>query len=175
MEMDLNAHEYPTQNSLITYIYGSAEVIGLMIANILKLPPKASHSAQMLGRAMQYVNFIRDIDEDLRLGRVYFPQDFLKKYLLKDLSFAAIKTDPETFKLFIRDQISLYRQWQQEAESGYHYIPRRYLIPIKTAAEMYKWTARIIYEDPFIVFSKKVKPSRFQVISRAFINTVTLK
>jgi 15-cis-phytoene synthase len=174
MEMDLSGSVYPDLESLLTYMYGSAETVGLMMARIMDLPDKASHSAQMLGRAMQYVNFIRDIDEDRRLGRTYFPKNVLVRYQLNQLDYQSAKLQKENFSHFIRDQVSVYREWQSQAEAGYRYIPRRLRIPIKTAAEMYKWTARVIYEDPHIVYVKKIKPTRFQVLIRAMINTFTL-
>lgn len=175
MEMDLSSVKYPNRKALLPYVYGSAEVIGLMMAKIMDLPAKAYPSAQLLGRAMQYINFIRDIDEDQRLGRCYFPKDVLDRFKLDQLDYPRVKMHTEYFKHFVRDQISLYRKWQAQAEAGYRYIPKRLLIPIKTAAEMYKWTARVIYEDPLIVYTKKVKPTRFQVLVKAFINLVTLK
>lgn len=175
MEMDLSLARYETSKDLYKYIYGSAEVIGLMMAKLMDLPEKSYHSAQMLGRAMQFINMIRDLDEDNKLHRVYFPKNTIDRYNLNSLEFNSIKKQLPQFKRFIRDQISLYRQWQQEAELGFRYIPRRFLIPIKTASEMYKWTARVIYEDPMIIFSKKVKPKKRQILGQIFINAVTLK
>ena len=55
---------------LIDYMYGSAEVVGLMMARIMGINREADFCARMLGRAMQYINFIRDIDEDGKLGYV---------------------------------------------------------------------------------------------------------
>ncbi|HVP17397.1 MAG TPA: squalene/phytoene synthase family protein, partial [Spirochaetia bacterium] len=73
MEADFSIREYDTVEDVLRYIYGSAEVIGLFMARILDLPRDSHPYAQMLGRAMQYINFIRDIDEDARLGRRYLP------------------------------------------------------------------------------------------------------
>ena len=64
MEMDLIKKRYETIEETLSYIYGSAEVIGLMMAKILDLDPQSYPFARYLGRAMQYINFIRDIDED---------------------------------------------------------------------------------------------------------------
>jgi phytoene synthase len=40
---------------------------------IMGLPEESYHHACMMGRNMQYINFIRDIDEDIGLGRRYLP------------------------------------------------------------------------------------------------------
>ena len=69
MEMDLYHKNCLTIDDTLKYIYGSAEVIGLMMSKILRLKPESYPYAQYLGRAMQYINFIRDISEDNSLGR----------------------------------------------------------------------------------------------------------
>jgi len=78
MEMDLSKKEY-SDPEYKTYIYGSAEVVGLMCLKVfcegdeeyyqsLLLPAKS------LGSAFQKVNFLRDIKSDYNeRGRVYFP------------------------------------------------------------------------------------------------------
>jgi 15-cis-phytoene synthase len=153
-------------------MYGSAEVIGLMMAKILGLPQASFHAARLLGRAMQYINFIRDIQEDIDLCRVYLPQDQLEKFGIRSLNFQEAHLNKESFSKFIREQIKTYFIWQKEAESGYSFIPKKHLVPIRTAAEMYKWTAKKIYADPLIVFRKKVKPSRSRILVKGVVGSL---
>jgi 15-cis-phytoene synthase len=169
MEMDLSKGSYDTLAETLEYIHGSAEVIGLFMAKILSLPSESYFAAQMLGRAMQYINFIRDIREDIDLGRRYLP---LTGTALPSLSAEAAAADPWEFSRFIHREIELYRYWQSEAEKGYRYIPRRYLVPIKTAADMYGWTARQIERNPFVVFHRKVKPPKYRILLSALGNSV---
>jgi phytoene synthase len=49
-----------------------------------------------------------------------------------------------------------------------------YKIPIKTAADMYNWTAQKIYKDPTIVFYKKLKPSAGRVILQIIKNSLNI-
>jgi phytoene synthase len=158
MEMDLTVSRYQTLDDVLKYIYGSAEVIGFMMARILRLNSEAFAAAGILGRAMQYINFIRDIQEDLAYDRIYFSMDELHQHGLTSLEEGSSLRHPEGFIAFIRQQIKRYCQWQAEAEKGFSYIPTRYLIPIKTASEMYKWTAKQINNNPFIIYHRKVKP-----------------
>lgn len=167
MELDLTKSTYNSLEETIGYMYGSAEVIGLFMARIMGLPEQADYSARMLGRSMQYINFIRDIAEDLSLGRRYLP---LEGTPLKELSPSAAGADPEAFRAFHRVQIERYRRWHREAEAGYRFIPWRYLVPIKTAADLYLWTARQIEADPMVVFSRQVKPGKGQVLARGVLN-----
>jgi len=172
MEMDININCYNTMEELRTYLYGSAEVVGLMMSQIMGLPREAAKSARLLGRAMQYVNFIRDVAEDNELGRIYFPSDELEKYGLNSLEYSYVKRWPGRFSKFIHDQIDQYLIWQKQAEEGFSYIPRRYLIPIKTASEMYRWTASVIRRNPLIVYKLKVKPSVKRLISQLSYNMI---
>ncbi len=159
MEMDLGTRSYQTMSDLQVYLYGSAEVVGLMMARIMELPESSYPYARHLGRAMQYINFIRDIQEDNRLGRSYFPQEELLKYGLPDLKESTVRMHPEMFRQFVRAQIRKYMEWQRIAEKGFGAIPKRDLVAIKTAADMYKFTATKIYSRPMRVFHRKVKPS----------------
>jgi phytoene synthase len=79
MEMDITTTTYKTMDELKTYLYGSSEVVGLFMAKIMDLPQESYYAARHLGRAMQYINFIRDIAEDVQLGRTYFPQEHLQQ------------------------------------------------------------------------------------------------
>jgi phytoene synthase len=80
MRMDLTVTDYATYDDLLTYVHGSAAVIGLQMVPILEpLVPRhvAEPYAADLGIAFQLTNFLRDVGEDLRRGRVYLPQEDL--------------------------------------------------------------------------------------------------
>lgn len=171
MQMDIDQKNYKSLEEVLEYIYGSAEIIGLVMARILQLPSEADFAARMQGRAMQYINFIRDIDEDNGLGRRYFSDKTLSTHKLKSLTRSEAEKHQEQFTAFIREQIELYREWQELAYKGFEYIPKRLRIPVATATDMYNWTAEQIYDNPLVVFDRKVKPSKYRVMSRAFYNS----
>jgi len=165
MEADLTHSPYRTVEELETYLYGSSEVIGLMMARILELPEASWEAARALGKAMQLINFIRDIEEDCRMQRTYLPAKEYEAYGLAGITEADARGDPEAFSMFLRDQIARYEEWQGAGEAGYQYIPFRYVVPIRTASDMYSWTARVIARDPLVVFREKVKPTPLRVVS----------
>lgn len=78
MEMDLNKKNYDCEGYK-EYVYGSAEVVGLMCLYVFcegkkDLYEKLEKAARSLGAAFQKVNFLRDIKTDYNgLARVYFP------------------------------------------------------------------------------------------------------
>lgn len=170
MQLDLDKAHYDTIEETLEYIYGSAEVIGLCMARILDLDSSAHHSAAMLGRAMQYINFIRDIDEDNQLGRRYLP---LPEGGLLSLEAEEARSRPDEFVSFIRRELGRYRGWMSEAEKGYRLIPYRTRIAVKTAGDMYDWTARTIEKTPFVVYERKVKPARSRILLRGLANLLS--
>ncbi|MDO6596309.1 squalene/phytoene synthase family protein [Oceanihabitans sp. 2_MG-2023] len=79
MEADLQVTEYNTKEAYENYIYGSADVVGLMCLRVFvnnndEKFNALKESATRLGSAFQKVNFLRDFKDDTEsLGRSYFP------------------------------------------------------------------------------------------------------
>jgi phytoene synthase len=99
MEMDLNFEVYD-KSQLQKYIYGSAEVVGLMCLRVFYVDDdegfeKLKYPAQKLGEAFQKINFLRDAHDDYQnKGRIYFKNiDFgnftpeAKKEIEHDIQF----------------------------------------------------------------------------------------
>ena len=172
MEMDTEKSNYKNLEELNTYLYGSAEVIGLMMNRVMDLDEEADESAQYLGKAMQFINFIRDIDEDLDLKRTYFPTEDLKAFGLSGLTRGEARRKPEQFNAFVRSQIRIYFRWQKRAELGFQFIPKNMRIAVQTASDMYMWTAKEIYKNPFIVYDLKIKPTWSKVILNGLKNMI---
>ena len=170
MEADLHKNKYNTFAELEQYMYGSAEVVGLMMCNIMQLSEKSFEAAQKLGKAMQLINFVRDIKEDIELGRQYIPQTDLDCFGIKNLQPKTVE-EKQRFNKLIEFEITRYLEIVKEAEEGFVFIPRQYLISIKTASDMYKWTAKEILHDPTVVFRKKVKPPIARILFTLLINS----
>jgi len=172
MEMDLTKKIYNTLDEVLEYVYGAAEVMGLYMVNILNSDKNAYYYSRYLGRALQWINAIRDIAEDIEFGRSYIPKTDLEKYKLESLDYNYTKQHPQRFSDFIKGQISRYYHWQEIAEKGYKYVPKRYLICVKTVSDMYNWTAEQILKNPFIVYKKKVKPLIIDILITVLENII---
>ncbi len=85
MRMDLYKKEYLTEVEFKEYIYGSADVVGLMCLKVFVNGDKTKYSelknsAMALGSAFQKVNFLRDLKADHdSLNRTYFPNTDLNR------------------------------------------------------------------------------------------------
>ena len=86
MKMDLHKHTYNTREEYQEYIYGSADVVGLMCLSVfvegdLKKYDALKPHAMALGSAFQKVNFLRDLNADFELlDRTYFPNVDLSNF-----------------------------------------------------------------------------------------------
>jgi len=100
MEADLKVTTYTTKEEYENYIYGSADVVGLMCLRVFvnnddEKFNALKKSAKHLGSAFQKVNFLRDIKQDTEnLGRSYFPSlaektlnDTIKKDIINNIEF----------------------------------------------------------------------------------------
>jgi phytoene synthase len=96
MRLDVKPRPFRTLDDLIdTYVYGSAVVVGYFLTHVYGACDshsftRALGSARDLGVALQLTNFLRDVAEDQRRGRVYLPADALRAEGLAELD----ATDP---------------------------------------------------------------------------------
>ncbi len=90
---DLQPVRFSTTAQLLDYCYQVAGTVGLMIAPITGSLKSAEVCAVKLGQAMQLTNILRDVGEDLEMGRMYLPDDLLQKFNLnRENLFAAVGT-----------------------------------------------------------------------------------
>jgi phytoene/squalene synthetase len=129
MRMDIEKKDYKTQEEYKEYIYGSADVVGLMCLKVFvngneeeykKLKP----TAMRLGSAFQKVNFLRDLKNDAEiLERSYFPDVDLKNLSPEvktqivseikadfDAAYEGIKQLPSSSKFGVYTAYRYYRQ-----------------------------------------------------------------
>ena len=167
MESDLNSRPCNSLDEVLQYTWGAAEVIGLFVLKILDVSDEARPAARLLGRSMQFINFLRDVADDQAAGRRYLP---LGDSGLRDLSAATVAANPEAFKRFMREWATRYQQCQKGGEEGYRYLRWRFRIAVKTASDLYNWTARVIMAEPLEVWRRKIKPSLWRILTTALTN-----
>jgi phytoene synthase len=137
MAMDVTVTGYPTYADLQTYMYGSAAVIGLQMVPILEpLDDRAAAHACLLGEAFQMSNFVRDVAEDLRRGRVYLPQEDLDKFDVTRTDLRPGRTPPNVREL-LRFEIARTRDLYAAAEPGIDMLHPTSRDSIRAAFELY--------------------------------------
>jgi phytoene synthase len=81
MRHDLEGRTVSSEEELDLYCYRVAGTVGVVMAAVLgTLGPGARRQAAALGMAMQRTNILRDIDEDMALGRSYLAADTVRRF-----------------------------------------------------------------------------------------------
>lgn len=154
MAMDLTIDSYETYDDLLGYMDGSAAVIGEMMLPILEpLSPEAFGPARDLGNAFQLTNFLRDINEDLDLGRVYVPQQDIRRFGA-EAAFAERRVTP-AFVALMSFEIDRTRQLYKSAERGIALLPPSSARCIDAARVLYSRILDVIETNDFDVFSQR--------------------
>jgi phytoene synthase len=178
MEMDLTVTRYKTYEDLMTYVYGSAVVIGLEMLPILGYSdPRAIEAATALGTAFQLANFIRDIGEDIDRGRIYMPLDDLARFGVSEEMLLKRQLTPEIVEA-IKYQIARVRELQSKAEAGIQYLDPISRPCIRAASELYCGIVDEIEANGYDIFNKRATTStwrRARVAGIAFIQTLFLR
>ncbi len=163
LQLDAKTTTFKTMKDTIAYMQGSAEVIGLMLARILKLPPNASKTIRYKARAIQYSYFIANLDYDSRAKRCYFPSQKLKKHGLPELNKKTAERYPAAYREFMEEQIAICKKWENREINGLKKVSRRHRAALKIVFDICDWTLTKVTDDPFIVFYEKPTPSEDRV------------
>jgi 15-cis-phytoene synthase len=154
MAMDFDTATYETYEDLRKYMDGSAAVIGEMMLPILEpLDAAATEPARALGEAFQLTNFLRDVGEDLDRGRVYVPQEDLRKF---GADPHRRTVDPAWVDL-MRFEIDRNRDLYREADRGVPMLPPSSARCIRAARVLYSRILDEIEANGYDVFSQRAR------------------
>jgi phytoene synthase len=156
MSMDLSITGYATYDDLMHYVHGSAAVIGLQMVPILEpLHDAAYDYARDLGIAFQLANFIRDVGEDLRRGRVYLPQEDLDAFGVTREHLAAGVVDGQVRRL-LAFEIARTRESYRAAEPGIALLHPTSRDCIRTAFVLYRGILDAVEAADYQVLDRRV-------------------
>jgi phytoene synthase len=169
MASDLAVTEYATFAELTEYMWGSASVIGLQLLPILGTEgtpggvADAEPAAGALGVAFQLTNFIRDVGEDHRRGRIYLPQDSLKLHGVSKDSLAhdieRRRSSPE-LKSLVRAEVARARDFYRQADPGISLLSRDSRDCVRAAFILYSEILDEIVQADYEVLRRRARVSR---------------
>jgi phytoene synthase len=183
MAMDLTVTGYQTYADLERYMWGSAAVIGLEMLPILGRADDSvredvlEQHAIALGTAFQMTNFLRDVDEDLRRGRVYVPQESLDRFGVDRDRLRRGRVD-EPIRNLLAWEIERTRGLYRAAEPGIGMVHPTSRDCLRTAFTLYREILDAIERADYDVFSGRVSvglPRRASVGLRGLRGAVTAR
>lgn len=141
MRFDLERGENRTEADLDTYCYRVAGTVGLTMTSMLGgRGAETERRAVALGMAMQRTNVLRDIDEDLELGRVYLARETIDAF--------GGSVAPGERGALVRDQIRRADELYDEGIEGIRLLPKG-RAAVSAAAVMYREILRQIEREGY--------------------------
>lgn len=153
--LDLLQTRYETFDELARYCYGVASTVGLMAMHIIGFKDRrALPYAVKLGVALQLTNILRDVGEDYLDGRVYLPQEDLRKFGYGEDDLARGLVDPR-FRALMDFEIARTRRLYAEAWGGIRLLSRDGRLAIAAAADFYRAILDKIERNDYDVFNRR--------------------
>jgi phytoene synthase len=174
MRLDVWPRSFETLDDLIeSYIYGSAVVVGYFLTYVYGSSTesdfsRALKSARRLGIALQLTNFLRDVAEDQRRGRVYLPQSMLIEEGVDELN-AADPGQREALNRVLRKLAAISDEYYAGAAADLDAFDRDCRAAIRACIDVYRQLNDRIAGSPRGILHRESVPMRrkFRVLPRS--------
>lgn len=167
VEMDIGSRRYETFDDLYEYCIRVASAVGLMCVEIFGYSdPRAKQYATNLGVALQLTNILRDIPKDLALGRVYLPQEDLRRFgvsedlLRRESANAGRGIQSREVKALLAYQASRAHEYYVRARASLPSADARRLVAAEIMGAIYFSILEKIERNHYDVFSRVVRIPR---------------
>jgi phytoene synthase len=171
VEMDLRLARYPTFDALAEYCRRVASAVGLICVEIFGYRnPAARDYAVHLGMALQLTNIVRDVAADLARGRVYLPEEDLRRFGVSEAQLRAGQVTPQV-RALLAHQCDRAREFYRRAAASLPREDARSLVAAEIMGGIYFEILRRIERRGYDVFSERVRvprPRRALIAARLF-------
>src|SRR5215831_369113 len=156
VEMDLDHTRYETFDDLYPYCYRVASAVGLACIEIFGYRDvRARQYAVDLGVALQLTNIMRDVEPDARAGRVYLPQEDLRRFGVTGEDLAAGHYGPAFVRL-MEHQAARAHAYYERAWAALPRADVHTLFAAEIMGRTYFALLRLIEHRQFRVFGERV-------------------
>lgn len=168
MATDLWKERYADYSELEAYMRGSAAAVGLMMLHAMEIPVDDARreAAMSLGNAMQMTNFLRDVGEDLKRGRIYLPLADMVEFGVSVASVEAGQLTPE-FAALMQFEIERTRRLYAASDAEIERLPDVMRRPVKLARILYSRILDRIEQRGYDVFSGRARTSKSEKLAVA--------
>jgi phytoene synthase len=166
VEMDLHKSSYATFSELRTYCYHVASAVGLVSIEIFGYKdPACKEYAIQLGLALQVTNIIRDVGKDLEKGRIYLPDEDLKRfgYFATELRQ---RTYNDKFIRLMEFEAERAKQFFNRAAEVLPKQDRQSMVAAEIMGSVYRALLRRMENDRFRVFEKDYRLNKLEKAGR---------
>ncbi len=168
MEADLQVSRYKDFNTLYQYCFRAAATVGLMCIEIFGYKTEsAKQYAVNLGIALQLTNILRDIKFDALNGRIYLPEEDMKKFGYTEDDLMNFRYN-ESFVELMKFECKRAREYFEKANDAFAKEDRKQLFPARIMQKIYFNILEKIEKMNYNVFSKKAKVSKLKKLYYTF-------
>jgi phytoene synthase len=164
---------YQTFEELRQYCYGVASVVGLVCIRIFGYrDPAAEALAERCGLAFQLTNIIRDVKEDVAMGRVYFPQEDLAQCGLSAADLAAPQVDAARIRPLLAMETDRARECYRAGEELIPLVNEDSQPALWVLITIYRRLLEKIASNQYDVFSERVRltvPEKLTVLGKGIL------
>ena len=165
MRMDLTTSRYRDFDHLYLYCYRVAGTVGLMTQEVMGVDPAyttapwserpdTSEAAVALGIANQLTNILRDVGEDRARGRIYLPQEDLRRFGYSEAELMdGVLND--SWRELMRFQLARARDWFARSEAGVRWLAPDARWPVWTSLRLYRGILDVIEALDYDVFNHR--------------------
>jgi phytoene synthase len=173
--MDLAIDRYETIDDLLEYCRRVASAVGLVCIEIFGCRDAGSRDyAINLGLALQLTNIVRDVGVDLAHGRVYLPQEDLRRFGCTESALRdGVVTEPVRHLLAF--EIARAREYFHRAAVALPRNDARRLVAAEIMGAIYQDILRRIEERRYDVFREVIRvprPARFLIALKTWVRTL---
>jgi phytoene synthase len=173
--MDLERDRYETFDELLGYCRRVASAVGLVCIEIFGCREAAAREyATDLGIALQLTNIIRDVGVDLERGRVYLPQEDLRRFGCTEAALrAGVVTEP--VRTLLAFEARRAREYFKRAARALPRGDARRLVAAEIMSAIYQEILRRIERNRYDVFSQVIRvprPARALVAINTWVRTL---
>jgi len=164
MEMDLQKNRYLTFDDLQLYCYRVASTVGLMCVEIFGYKHASTRDfAVNLGIALQLTNILRDIKKDSENGRIYLPQEDLKKFNYNENDILN-QTYNINFTEMMKYETERAKEYFDKATASLNIEDKAQMFAARAMQHIYyKMLGKIVDAD-YDVYNNNIKVSTFQKV-----------
>ena len=168
MEMDIpDGMRAPTMTELQLYCRRVAGAVGMLSVCVFgDFSPTAQRFAITLGEALQLTNILRDMEEDMELGRLYMPRECLDQAgiaITDDTALSSVLSDPN-LKIARRELAKQAALRFTEADAALDELDGRKMKPAVIMKDVYKKVFDMMEKRGWDILFPRPKPSKAFVI-----------
>ena len=158
-EMDQTTTRYATFDELYKYCYRVASAVGLVVLPIFGYKDETALAhAEACGIAFQLTNILRDVKEDAQMGRIYLPQEDLRRFGVLEDDILNARSTPQFLEM-MKFEATRAREFYRKARPLVDMIDADSRGTLAVMIAIYGGILRKVEQSNFAVFKERIRLS----------------